>query len=78
MKTVFVGKTEKMKYFQIAIAEEYYEVIKKYARARRKYEIGNGYRVENVIADILEVGLDGIRNAEFTDASGAVVDWMSE
>ena len=54
-----------MKFIKIKLSSNEYEMLKRYAAARRKYEIGKGFTIDKAIAQIV-------------DERGDIVDWNSE
>ncbi len=59
----------------VDLSDTEYALLKAYAAARRKYEVGKGYRVENAIAQAISIGVDAIAETTIFDREGNVVDW---
>ena len=51
-----------MKYLTIAMNDEDYELLKKYAKATRKYETGSGFTIKSAIELMIKIGLDPEKN----------------
>ena len=61
----------------VDLTDAEYTMLKAYAAARRKYEVGKGYRVENAIAQAISIGVDAISETIIFDRNGDVVDWKN-
>ena len=62
----------------VELTDAEYAMLKAYAAARRKHEIGKGFRVENAIAQALSIGIDAISETIIMDKNGIPVDWKHE
>ena len=67
-----------MKFIKIKLSSNEYEMLKRYAAARRKYEIGKGFTIDKAIAQVVLIGLDAISETQIVDERGDIVDWNSE
>ena len=61
----------------VDLTEAEYTMLKAYAAARRKYEVGKGYRVENAIAQAISIGIDAISETTILDKDGKLVEWKN-
>lgn len=59
----------------IKITDDEYKMLKAYAAAKRKYEVGKGYPVDRAIAEMVSVGLEAISETIILDESGCPVEW---
>ena len=64
-----------MKYITIEMADSEYEMLKDYAAARRKHEIGKGFTINKTIAQMVSIGLEAISETIIVDQNGQVVEW---
>ena len=62
----------------VELTDAEYAMLKAFAAARRKHEIGKGYRVENAIAQALSIGIGSIAETQILDKDGMPVEWKSE
>lgn len=61
----------------VNLTDAEYAMLKAYAAARRKHEVGKGYRVENAIAQAISIGVDAISETTIIDKNGNTVDWKN-
>lgn len=61
----------------IDLTDAEYTMLKSYAAARRKHEVGKGYRVEHAIAQAISIGVDAISESTIFDKDGNLVDWKA-
>lgn len=59
----------------IKITDDEYNMLKAYADAKRKYEVGKGFPVNKAIAEMVSVGLEAISETIILDENGSPVDW---
>ncbi|MEE1054114.1 MAG: hypothetical protein U0L33_07260 [Acutalibacteraceae bacterium] len=59
----------------IHITDDEYKMLKAYASAKRKYDVGKGFPVDKAIAEMVSVGLESISETVFLDESGVPVEW---
>lgn len=64
-----------MKYLTIAMNDEDYELLKKYAKATRKYETGSGFTIKSAIELMIKIGLDAIKETVIIDKQSNIVNW---
>ena len=62
----------------VDLTDAEYAMLKAYAAARRKHEVGKGYRVEHAIAQAVSVGVDAISETIILDKQGKPVAWNKE
>lgn len=67
-----------MKFVKIKLSTDEYEMLKRYAAARRKHEIGKGFTVDKAIAQVVSIGLGAISETQIVDEHGDIVEWNSE
>ena len=54
---------------------EEWELLKKYAAAKRKYEVGKGYTVKVAVQELVGAAFDALLHSEICDSDGNPVDW---
>lgn len=59
----------------IKITDDEYKMLKAYAAAKRKYEVGKGFPVDKAIAEMVSIGLEAISETIILDEYGNSVDW---
>ena len=64
-----------MKYITIEMTDSEYEMLKAYAAARRKYEVGKGFTIAKVVAQMVSIGLDAISETVIVDQNSQIVEW---
>ena len=67
-----------MKNIVVEFTDSEYEMLKNYAAARRKHEVGKGFTVVDTIAQIVSIGLEAISETIIVDKEGNAVDWNPE
>lgn len=51
--------------------------MKQYAKAKRDYEVGKGFTMRNALEELVDNSLMALRDVEFTDSNGNLVDWKN-
>ena len=64
--------------FMIKVTDAEYEMLKAYAAARRKYEVGKGFNIDAVIAQMVSIGIEAISETTILDKEGNVVNWRGD
>ena len=64
-----------MKYVKIALNDDEYEMLKKYAKYVRKYETGNGFTINSAINQMVSIGLEAIRETTILDNENNIINW---
>lgn len=64
-----------MRYISVSLSKNEYEMLKKYAAARRKYELGKGFTVDKAFAQVVSIGLESIAQTEIFDKNGNIINW---
>ena len=59
----------------IKITDTEYNMLKAYAAAKRKYEVGKGFPVDKAIAEMVSIGLEAIAETTIIDKDGNFVQW---
>lgn len=59
----------------ITITDEEYALLKDYAAAKRKYEVGKGFPVDKAINEMISIGVDAISQTPIFDKEGNIVEW---
>ena len=59
----------------IKITDTEYNMLKAYAAAKRKYEVGKGFPVDKAIAEMASIGLEAIAETTIIDKDGNFVQW---
>lgn len=67
-----------MKYITIEMTDSEYEMLKDYAAARRKHEIGKGFTIGHTIAQMVSIGLEAISETIMVDKNGQLVEWNTQ
>ena len=62
----------------IKVTDAEYEMLKAYAAARRKYEVGKGFNIDAAIAQMVSVGIQAISETVILDKEGNVVNWCGD
>lgn len=62
----------------ITITDEEYALLKAYAAAKRKYEVGKGFTVDKAINEMTSIGIDAISQTPIFDNEGRLVEWNQE
>ena len=62
----------------ITITDEEYALLKAYAAAKRKYEVGKGFTVDKAINEMTSIGIDAISQTSIFDNEGRLVEWNQE
>ena len=75
--TEIIEEVFKMKFIKIRLSDNEYEMLKKYAKARRKYEIGNGFTIHSAIEQMVAIGLSAIEETQIVDKNHKPIDWKS-
>lgn len=68
-------KSKKHVIDKIVIEETDYEMLKKYAKAMRKYAVGKGFTIDRAVQQAISIGIDAIRETQFVDEEGHEIDW---
>jgi len=50
-------------------------MLKKYAKAMRKYAVGKGFTIDRAVQQAISIGIDAIRETQFVDEEGHEIDW---
>ena len=61
----------------VSFSDEEWELLKKYAAAKRKYEVGKGFTVKVAVNELAHAVLDAMLNSEIYDEDGQAVDWKN-
>lgn len=61
----------------VDLTPDEYDLLKEFAAARRKYEVGKGYRVGNAINEALSIGIESISETLIFDKNGELVNWKN-
>ena len=64
--------------FWVQFTDKEWEILKKYAAAKRKYEKGTGYTVKVAGQELCDAVKDALLNADILDQDGNSVDWKKE
>ena len=59
----------------LSLEKSEYEMLKAYAAAKRKYEVGVGYSVDKAINEMVTFGLQAISETTIMDSEGNLVEW---
>ena len=59
----------------IKITDAEYNMLKSYAAAKRKYEVGKGFPVDKAIAEMVSIGLEAIAETTIMDKDGNLIQW---
>lgn len=59
----------------IEITDDEYKILKAYAVAKRKHEVGKGFTVDKAIAEMVSIGLEAISETIILDENGNKVNW---
>ena len=65
-----------MKYIKISLSDEDYELLKKYAKATRKYETGSGFTLKSAINQMITIGLESIKETVILDNENKIINWQ--
>ena len=57
----------------IKITDTEYNMLKAYAAAKRKHEVGKGFPVDKAIAEMVSIGLEAIAETTIIDKDGNLV-----
>lgn len=52
-------------------------LLKQYAKAKRDYEVDKGFTMRNALEELVDNSLMALRDVEFTDSNGNLVDWKN-
>lgn len=67
-----------MKYLTIEMTDNEYDMLKAYAAARRKHEVGKGFTVVKAVAQMVSIGLEAISETVIVDQEGKLVEWNKD
>ena len=62
----------------ITVTNEEYALLKAYAAAKRKYEVGKGFTVNKAVNEMVSIGIDAISQTTIFDKQGNLVEWNKE
>lgn len=60
----------------IELSDDDWEVLKKYARATRKYQEMKGYTVNDALEEMIRQGMTSVALTEFSNSDDEEVDWL--
>lgn len=66
---------QKTKIIELELSCEQYEMLKNYAKAMRKYEVGKGFTIKSAIEYALSIGLNAIEETIFVDNDHKEISW---
>ena len=59
----------------VPLTDEQWNTIKKYAKAKRDYEVGKGFTMKDALKELVDSSLMALEHADFYDQDGNRVDW---